>query len=263
TSYTNWTCALAGAFFRVARALDDDTLLEQAVTTLDNVASRLVDADGLLYHALVPGGSPEVRGLLVDHVAYLRALLDAHEASGEERFLERARALAQTTVAAFEAPGGGFYDRLAGREAFGNLAIADRPIVENGLLADSLLRLDALTAQPAHRERVKQTLALYAVNATNAGSFAAPYARALRRYLSPELVVRIVGDAKETDEFREVAQRLPGPFVSIRTLAADDAAELGMPADPAAYLCAGTTCGAPVTDPSGLRSAYDALAQRR
>jgi hypothetical protein len=263
TSYTNWTCALAGTFFRVARALDDDALLAQAITTLDNVASRLVDPDGLLYHVLVPGGAPEVRGLLVDHVAYLRALLDAHEASGEERFLERARALAQTTIEAFEAPGGGFYDRLAGRESFGNLAIADRPIAENGLLADALLRLDALTAQPAHRDRVRRTLALYAATAANAGSFAASYARALRRYLSPEVVVRIVGDAKETDEFREVAQRLPSPFVSVRTLAADAAAELGMPAEPAAYVCAGTTCGAPVADPSGLRGAYDALSQRR
>ncbi|MGC2361130.1 MAG: hypothetical protein WA428_02270, partial [Candidatus Cybelea sp.] len=256
-------CALAGAFFAVARALDDDALLAQAITTLDNVASRLVDSDGLLYHVLVPGGAPEVRGLLVDHVAYLRALLDAHEASGEERFLERARALAQTAIEAFEAPGGGFYDRLAGRESFGNLAIADRPIVENGLLADALLRLDALTAQPAHRDRVKQTLALYAATAANAGSFAASYARALRRYLSPEVVVRIVGGAKETDEFREVAQRLPSPFVSVRTLTDGAAAQLGMPAKPAAYICAGTTCGAPVADPSGLRGAFDALPQRR
>jgi uncharacterized protein YyaL (SSP411 family) len=110
---------------------------------------------------------------------------------------------------------------------------------------------------------VKQTLALYAATAANAGSFAASYARALRRYLSPEVVVRMVGDAKETDEFREVAQRLPPPFVSVRTLKADEAAELGMPAGPAAYVCAGTTCGAPVADPSGLRGAYDALAQRR
>ena len=86
TSYTNWTCALGGAFFHVARALDDDALLAQAVSTLDNVAERLVDAGGLLYHVLVPHGEPEVSGLLTDHVAYLRALLDGHEVSGEARF---------------------------------------------------------------------------------------------------------------------------------------------------------------------------------
>ncbi len=260
TSYTNWTCALGGAFFHVARALGDDVLLAQAATTLDNVAERLVASDGLLYHVLVPGGEPEVRGLLTDHVAYLRALLDAHEVSGEARFLDRARALAQTTIEAFAAPGGGFYDRLVGSEAFGNLAYPDRPIVENGLLADALLRLDALTGESAHRDRVAQTLAIYAAAAANAGSFAATFARALRRYLSAEVVVRIVGDATKTDEFREAAHRLPSPSVSIRTLTVQAASQLGMPPERAAYVCVGTACGAPVTQASGLRAAYDALA---
>jgi uncharacterized protein YyaL (SSP411 family) len=259
TSYTNWACALAGAFFQVARALDDDALLAQAVTTLDNVAERLVGADGLLYHVLVPGGEPEVRGLLADHVAYLRALLDAHEVSGERRFLERARALARTTIESFEAPDGGFYDRVADSESFGNLAYPDRPIVENGLLADALLRLDALTAESANRDRVKQTLAIYAATAANAGSFAATFARALRRYLSPEVVVRIVGDAKATDEFREASQRLPTPFASVRTLSLHEAVAQALPAEPhpAAYVCVGTVCGAPVTRASDLRATYD------
>jgi uncharacterized protein YyaL (SSP411 family) len=259
TSYTNWTCGLAGTFFHVARALDDDALLAQAVTTLDNVAERLVDADGLLYHVLVPGGEPEVRGLLTDHVAYLRALLDAHEVSGEERFLGRARALAQTTIESFEAPGGGFYDRLAGSESFGNLAHSDRPIVENGLVSDALLRLDALTGASEHRDRVAQTLAIYAGTVTNAGSFAATFARALRRYLSPEVVVRVVGDPARTDDFREAALRLPSPSVSIRTLTAQAASRLGMPPERAAYTCVGAVCGAPVAQASELRAAYDAL----
>ena len=44
TSYTNWTCALAGAVCLVSRALDDDGLLAQASATLDAVAQRLVDS---------------------------------------------------------------------------------------------------------------------------------------------------------------------------------------------------------------------------
>jgi hypothetical protein len=170
--------------------------------------------------------------------------------------------LAQTTIEAFEAPDGGFYDRRAGSESFGNLAHADRPIVENGLLADALLRLDALTGASAHRDRVAKTLTIYAGMVTNAGSFAATFARALRRYLSPEVVVRIVGDPARTDDFREAALRLPSPFVSLRTLSPPEAAAQALPAEPhpAAYVCAGTVCGAPVTQASELRAAYDALA---
>ncbi len=152
TSYTNWTCALAGAQCLVARALDDDTLLAEALQTLDNVADRLVDQSGLLYHVLAQGGAPEVRGLLTDQVAYARALLDAHEISGEARFLARARSISERVIENFAASGGGFDDRLRTDDAFGRLALADRPIGENGLFADVLLRLAALAQEARYRD---------------------------------------------------------------------------------------------------------------
>ena len=259
TSYTNWTCALAGAQCLVARALDDDALLVEALQTLDAVATHLVAPDGLLYHVLGPNAPPEVCGLLTDQVAYVRALLDAHEISGEPRFVQRARAAADATFDRFGAPGGGFYDRLPGGDAIGRLATPDRPMIENGLFADALLRLAALTGDTRYRDASKSVLQLFASGARSAGPFAATYARALRRYLMPELTVRIVGEPAQTDEFREAALRLPSPLVSIRTLMPDDAEALAMPRERAAYVCVTATCGAPVREPADLRAAYDAL----
>jgi uncharacterized protein len=260
TSYTNWTCALAGARCLAARALDDDASLGEALQTLDNVDRMLARDDGLLYHVLAPGGAPEVTGLLADHVAYVRALLDAHEISGEPRFLERARAVADAVIERFEADGGGFYDRVADGEEFGRLALRDHPIVDNGLFADALLRLAALTGGARYRERAGAALRIFASSFQSVGPFAATFARALRRYLSPEIAVRIVGDPSATDAFREAAMRLPAPNVAIRTLTPQDAEALGMSPDgPAAYVCAGTTCGAPVRDAGELRAGYDAL----
>lgn len=259
TSYTNWTCALAGAQSLVARALDDDALLEEALQSLDNVATRLVAHDGLLYHVLAPDSAPQIRGLLTDHVAYVRALLDAHEVSGESRFLQRACAQVETTLEKFQAPGGGFYDRLRGDDAFGRLALPDRPIVENGLFADALLRLAALTGETRYAEPAKSVLQLYSGGVRGAGPFAATYVRALRRYLTPELTVRIVGEPARTDEFREAALRLPSPLVSIRTLTPSEAEAFEMPREAGAYVCVTGTCGAPVREPAQLRGAYDAL----
>ncbi len=261
TSYTNWTCALAGAQCLAARALDDDTMLAEALQTLDNVHDRLLGEDGLVYHVYYPSGERDVRGLFADQVAYARALLDAHEISGQARFLERAQALVDATIARFAAEGGGFYDRLPEDGALGRLSFPDRPIVDNGLFADVLLRLSALANEPQYRERAESVLRLYARTADAAGSFAATYARALQRYLTPEVAIRIVGDADATDEFREVALRLPAPFAAVRTLSPGAAARFDLPSDPqpAAYVCVGTTCGAPVRDPSSLRAAYDAL----
>lgn len=261
TSYTNWTCALAGAQCLAAMALDDDAMLAEACASLDSVAERLIDDDGLLYHVLPPGGAPDVRGLLADQAAYLRALLDAHELSGEARFLQRAESIAQRTVERFEAEGGGFYDRLPAGESLGNLAVRDRPIVDNGLFAEALLRLDALLGSSPYREHVKRTLALYTTNAASAGSFAATYARALRRYLSPEVSVRIVGRHERTSEFRETAMRLPSPFVSVRTLTEAAAKKESLPLEPqpAAYLCVAQSCGAPVVRAGDLRAGFEAL----
>jgi uncharacterized protein len=261
TSYASWSCALAGAQSLAAMSLDDEEMLAEALASLDSVAERLVDAEGLLYHVLPPGGAPDVRGLLTDQVAYLRALLDAHELSGEQRFAQRAEALAQRTIERFGADAGGFYDRLPTDEALGNLAFRDRPIVDNGLFAEALLRLDALLGSSAQRERVKRTLALYTASAASAGSFAATYARALRRYLSPEVSVRIVGSPARTAQFREAALRLPSPFVSIRSFTEAAAKEEGLPREPqpAAYVCVGRRCGAPVGRAGDIAAGYDAL----
>ncbi len=62
-------------------------------------------------------------------------------------------------------------------------------------MADALLRLAALTGDSTYREHAQVGTAALAQNAHAAGPFAATYARALRRYLRPELSVRIVGDA--------------------------------------------------------------------
>jgi uncharacterized protein YyaL (SSP411 family) len=261
TSYTNWTCALVGALCLAARALDDDALLAMALQTLDNAHEGLAEGDALLYHVLAPGGTPDVRGLLADQVAYTRALLDAHEISGEKRFLSRAQATADAVIARFEAEDGGFYDRLPD-DAFGRLALADRPIVENGTFAEALLRLAALTNAAGYREHARRALRLYLRSSEGAGPFAATYARALQRYLTPERVIRIVGEPDSTDEFREAALRLPTPFASIRTVAPAESSALDLPAKPhpAAYVCGNSICSAPAHEPAALRTAYDALA---
>ncbi len=115
TSYSNWTAAMAGTFLLAAAALDDDELAAQGEMTLDALHDRMRDTDGLLFHFIAPGGSPNVRGLLTDQAAYLRALLDAHEYGGKPRFLHRARELAAAIEEHLGAPDGGFYDHAAAR----------------------------------------------------------------------------------------------------------------------------------------------------
>jgi uncharacterized protein len=248
-SYSNWTAALAGAFAWCGIALDDRSLIAEALQTLDAMHDRLRDEDGLLYHVVAPGEAPRIHGLLGDQTAYVRALLDAYEISGEPRMLERARAHADATISAFAAPDGGFYDR-ADRDSLGRLEIADRPITDNGLMAENLLRLSVLLREPPYREIAERTLLLYAKTFARASTFSAAYARALARYLAPEVTVRVTGPLEVGYELRRAARQLPSPFVDVSSDAQGQ---------PAAYLCRGTVCAAPVTRPEQLPAAYVSL----
>jgi uncharacterized protein len=248
-SYSNWTAALAGAFAWCGIALDDRSLIAEALQTLDAMHERLGDKDGLLYHVVAPAEAPRIHGLLGDQTAYVRALLDAYEISGEPRMLERARAHADATISAFAAPDGGFYDR-ADRDSLGRLEIADRPITDNGVMAENLLRLSVLLHEPPYREIAERTLLLYAKTFARASTFSAAYARALARYLAPEVTVRVTGPLEVGYELRRAARQLPSPFVDVSS---------DPQGQPAAYLCRGTVCAAPVTRPEQLPAAYVSL----
>jgi uncharacterized protein YyaL (SSP411 family) len=243
-SYTNWTASLAGAFAWCGLALRDESLVAQAHATLEALHANARDADGLLYHVLAPGEAPRVRGLLGDQVAYVRALIDTYEAGGDASLLDRAIAHTHATIAAFGAGDGGFYDRLD-RETIGRLDRRDRPLGENGVMAESLLRLSALTHDSQWRAVAERTLALYAKTFERARSFAAPYAKALARYLEPEVSVRLA-----RTPFRRAARALPTPFAVIET-------------DPGAgdraFVCVGTACAAPVDDPGAVAGAFATL----
>jgi uncharacterized protein YyaL (SSP411 family) len=253
-SYSNWTSALAGAFSFAASALDDPSLALEATAALDGLHDRMRDDDGFLFHVYDPrDGARRVRGLLADHVAYLRALLDVHETTGETRFLVRAREIAPAIVARFGAEDGGFYDHARLEGAIGRLDIPDRPIVENAILAESLLRLAAMTDDAALIETAAATLALYAATFARAGSFAATYGRALRRYLTPAVTVRLSGGPAATAGLRAATRRLPDPFA----VAYSD----GEGSQTSAYLCRGNACAPPVTSPGDLRAAYESLAE--
>lgn len=245
-SYSNWTAHLAGAFAWCATALDDPALMSEAEQTLDTLHRRALDEHGFLLHVLAPGEAARVGGLLTDQAAYLRALLDLYELGGETRFLERARSLAGLVIERFGGPDGGFQDRLA-VENLGRLAQPDRPLPENGILAESLLRLATILHDDDLFRAAEQTLRVYGRTFERAGAFAATYARALMRRLAPALGVRLTGARAQRLRFVQAAARLPSPFATL---------EHEAQGTPAAALCLGTACAAPVGDGAQLAQAY-------
>ncbi len=265
TSYSNWSAAMAGTFVLAGDALDDERIVREGEATLDALHDTMRDEDGLLYHFVEPGGAPQVRGLLTDQAAYLRALLDAHEFGGNPRYLERARNLAAVIERYFAAEDAGFYDHAAIEQALGTLDVRDRPLPDNAVIAESFLRLAELDEQPHYREIAQRTLRLFAKTYGRAGTFAAPYGRALRRYLARPTTVVLVGSPKTTEDLREGAHALPEPLITVRTITKNETKTLesrGFDPElqPVAYVCAGTACGAPARTVAELRDSYETVA---
>jgi uncharacterized protein YyaL (SSP411 family) len=263
TVYAGWNAALASGFLAAAGALDDDALASEALVTLDALHERMSDSDGLLFHFRKPGGVPEVRGLLSDQAAYLRALLDAHEYSGEERFRVRAEALAERVVRLFGGADGALVDHAHG-ERLGRLGVPERPPTENSAIADALLRLSSMTGNEAYAEHARSILGAFASSYGALRIFADTYAAAVARSLWGGAGIAIVGDVAAGADFREAAARLPDPFVTCVTFAPGDPAVAArgfgtVPGACVAYVCRGTVCGPPVQDAGRLREAFDAL----
>ena len=266
TSYSNWSAAMAGAFALAGHALDDERLAVEAEATLDVLHAQLGDGVGLLHHFIEPGAAPRVRGLLADQSAYLRALLDAHEYGGQPRFLQRARVLAQRIVEHFSSPGGGFYDSAGFEAPLGALRLRDCPLGENAILAESFMRLAQMEGDSLWRATALRILEAYAGSFERMGLFAAPYARAVRRFLQPESTVVLVGSPQETQELREAAHALALPPLVVRTVDTADAAALAARSlerslHPVAYLCTAQTCAAPARTGAQLRDRFDQLAR--
>ena len=120
------------------------------------------------------------------------------------------------------------------------------------------IRLARLTHDERYEAIARATLARFAHVAETQGYFAAEYAKAVDLLLNPGADVKIVTDAgDEAHALHAAALALPVAERVIRLFNAADTQTLAAerlpphPA-PAAYVCYGTLCSAPVTTPGDL-----------
>jgi len=162
-----------------------------------------------------------------------------------------------------------FLDAPASSGEPGRLARRERPIEENALAADALLRLAALTGEDEWRELALHALRSFVGEYRQWGQFAASYANTVARALAEPLVVTVVGrpdDPLAATLWRR-ARATIDPASSLHRLEperdAETLARLGFPVDRvAAYVCIGTVCSAPIADEASLGRALDEAGRR-
>ena len=257
TCYTSWNAMMACAYLEAGWTLDRPDLREAAVKALDFLWDRCRELGrGMCrFH----DGAPRVPGLLGDQAHTARAFLDAHEATCDRAYFDRAVELARFLIDRFaDREGGGFFDVWDETEGVGRLSERQKSVQDNAVCAEVFIRLHHLTREDEYLEIARTTLEAFAGVYAQMGYFASGYARQADTFLNPPAVVNIVGDTASAALLHRAALFLDVPSRVVQVLdSARDAerlAALYLPAEPApaAYVCFGTMCSAPVTSAGAL-----------
>ena len=242
--FTGPHAAMAAALFACGWALDDADAVLQATAILDLIWEEGREESGRLRHQI----ADPVPGTLSDHAEVAAAFLDAFEATGQRRFLERGEIVFEAATKHFRRPGAAFFDAVDDRDAAGRCRYRQRQAASNAGIALVALRLHALTRTDWYRDTGMEALAEFAGSAHKQGLFACRYAMAVLRYREPAPVAIIVGaaSAPPAQALHAAALRLPiadlavqwlDPLKDMETLTRFTVPQSR---DARAYLCRGT-----------------------
>jgi uncharacterized protein YyaL (SSP411 family) len=174
--YTDGNASAAAALLAAATVLGDDGLGREALASFERVL-LLCYRPGLgLAHYY--DGAARVRGLLVDYVAAVGALLDAHDASGGEPYRMMAEELCHVMIRDLwdGAAGGGFFDRAVTPDDIGLLRLLRKPLAN----AEAAIALD----RAGFREQALGALQAARRQLDGQGPLAAQYALARRQLIN-------------------------------------------------------------------------------
>ncbi len=256
--FTGAAAVVARALLRAGVLLARRDWVERGRRTVDFLLSRARAGEAGMYHAW--DGSSRTLGILDDQAQMLLALLEAYEVSGQGHYFEQARQIARVVDRDWHEPGIGFRDLADGSEDLGLLAEPRYPLAENADMAEALIWLARLTHDERHLSTAQETLGAFAHGIEGRGLAVASYARVVDRLLSAEPEFKIVAEypAGEPDA---VADPLHAAALRIRladrtvqrldrTGDAELIRQLGLPdVAKVAYVCAGSACLGPLTEP--------------
>jgi uncharacterized protein YyaL (SSP411 family) len=254
-----WNALAISAFAQAGLILDDPAYRDLARAAAGAVLGKMTDG---LAHAIVDGVAVG-KGYLDDHAFLVAALLDLYEAVPDPRWLERAIAWQAIQDKAFADPAGGYVLSSGSHE---KLQITDRfehddaTPAASSIAASNLLRLYELTGDEAYRKRAIGTLEA-------SGALLAKAPGAMPRMLvsldylldKPKQIVLLapVGGSSEL-----LLQEVRRAYVPNRVLVRVTEGEPSMSplvegktargGKPTAYVCVGTHCEQPTTDPAQL-----------
>jgi len=255
----SWNALLIAALAETGAVLGREDYLNAARACADFIWEEMRDSEGNLLRTYKDGHA-HLNAYLEDHAYLLEALLTLYEATFEQQWFERARAVAEAMIARFGDPDrGGFFSTSEDHESLiaRRKEIGDHPIPSgNSSAAFGLLRLSALTGDRSYEQQAESIFRLVAKPATQHPESFAHLLRAIDFHLAPTKEVALIGD--DLSDLTKVVRAKHRPHLvlaggsegaSVPPLLQDRTTTEG---NPTAYVCEHFTCQAPTTDPKHL-----------
>jgi len=248
------SCYVNGHAQAVSLLLDASWILSRpdlAVSALDTLATiDTMAQEGCLSHVYTRAGPAGGPAFLTDWAHLLNALLDAHNFTSEDRYLDRARQVAEEVMDRFSAgASGGFFDIEEQADAQGYLRVREKPLPENVAMALALLKLHHASHDDHYRQLAQLTFSAYGEAHRDYGLLASSYGLAVARFLSPPVEITIEGRPEDpaTQAMHQAVAQVPYPHVLVKPLTAT-----GSDGGARALVCLDTVCLPPISDPAAL-----------
>ena len=275
TIFTNLNAQMISAFLRASVVLNDKKYSEIALSALNYLYKNNANTSGnvsagFMHYSLDNKDRRNIKdnkdnrnklhasdldshsGLLIDQVYVLRALLGTFQVNQDRKYLEDAEKLfAYIKSNFYDKDDKAFSDRIVSKEDIGYLQFPDKSLLDNSLLADSLVRLYSLTSKEEYHETAAGILKAFSHDFNHHGFNAAGYALALEHYLFPIKVVIVAKKKNQVEELLNLVLAAYDPRKSVKLLTSGDKKELAesgyaVEPTPTIYICYGTMCSRPI-----------------
>ncbi len=263
---TSWNGLMLAAFAEAARTLDREDYREIAERNADFLLRELRQENGRLLRTCKQGEA-KLNGYLEDYSYLIEGLLELYQTAFEPRWFVAAQELAETMIARFQAPGGGFFDTSDDHET---LITRPRDLQDNAtpsgnaMAVTTLLKLAGFTNDLRYVDMKHQALAQMQPMMVQYPLGFGQWLQALAYALSKPREIAIIGDPRAADTqallnvvrdgyrpFQVVALGAPGRGVpTVPLLDNRDPVD----GQPTAYVCRDFACQAPVTEAEELRA---------
>ena len=177
--YTDANADAIGAYLRAYAVLGKSACKEIALKALEFIWDKCRSPRGGVYHYF--DGAPHGPGLLDDQARLGAVLVHAWKATGETRYLDRAKDLAEFILARLRNPAGGYYDLSAPGAAY--LRYPLTLIERNGAAAAFFFALAESRGEAKYRDAGVWAIGAFTGDFGRYGIHAAGFGRALAEFV--------------------------------------------------------------------------------